>query len=352
MVLALTSPIWAAPTRPRRMASPVSNCAGVYPDGPRQRPEITLVGVTGGTGLSAVGGLLAAGVQPHRLAALTRSPSSPASQQLATLGVRLIPGDLDDAASVRRAMRGATRVYVHALAADSGDEGERQLARAQTLSDALAPSQPCDDVARHLVFNSAAGIGRAQSRKLPLQIRQKGDVESLFARNSTFSHTFLRPAMFMEEWWKGYTRGAVLEGTLRLSLPSDKKLQLTAVRDVGFAAARALCAPHAFAGRVLPLAGDELTPLQMAAAFAHAQRSDVRYSRMPAWPLALLKPQLWRIVRFLEDPGYGIDVAACRKEHPWMLTFAQFLEATRWADASRSYSSVRYADADAFANRA
>ncbi len=154
--------------------------------------------------------------------------------------------------------------------------------------------------------------------------------------------------MFMEEWFKSYTRPGVLRGTLTLSLPPGLPIQLTSVRDVGYAAALALRAPHAYAGRVVPLAGDELTPTQMAAAFAQAQQAPVRFKPVPAWPLALLKRELYDIVRFLRDVGYGIDVAATRQQYPWLLTFPQFLELTRWADATRSYEhGVRYLDADA-----
>jgi uncharacterized protein YbjT (DUF2867 family) len=61
---------------------------------------------------------------------------------------------------------------------------------------------------------------------------------------------------------------------------------LVAARDVGLAAANALSSkdPSAFAGRIMPLAGDELTPLQMAAAFSKAQGGmHIKHSSPPAW---------------------------------------------------------------------
>jgi hypothetical protein len=151
-----------------------------------------------------------------------------------------------------------------------------------------------------------------------------------------------------EEWWKSYTRPGVLRGTLALALPRDRPLQLTAVRDVGAAAAAALADPARFAGVAFDLAGDELTPCAMADAFAAAQRSPVRTLALPAWPLALLRPGLYDVVRFLRDAGYGVDVAACRREFPTLLSFPDFLGLTRWGDASRTYQAgVRYDDAEA-----
>jgi hypothetical protein len=179
---------------------------------------------------------------------------------------------------------------------------------------------------------------------------QKAAVEAVL-RDPSFRlrTTMLRPALFMEELWKRYTRPSILRrGTLALALPRDAPLQLTAVRDVGAAAAAAFARPSRYAGAVVDLAGDELTPAAMADAFAAAQRSPVCALALPAWPLRLMNPGLYDIVRFMRDSGYGVDVAACRREHPHMLSFPDFLALTCWADEARSYEGgVRYDDVEA-----
>lgn len=66
----------------------------------------------------------------------------------------------------------------------------------------------------------------------------------------------------------------------------DRPLQLVAARDVGLAAATALTSsnPGEWAGQRLPLAGDELTPLQMCEAFSKAQGGmPIKHSCPPAW---------------------------------------------------------------------
>lgn len=179
-------------------------------------------------------------------------------------------------------------------------------------------------------------------------MRQKAAAEAVL-RDPRYGlrTTVLRPAMFMEEFWKAYTRPGVLSGTFSLALPSDCAMQLTAVRDVGVAAAKALAAPERFAGMAVDLAGDELTPAKMAHAFAAAQHAPVRVRALPAWPLVLLKPPLYDLVRFLCDAGYGVDVADSRRQHPYLLSFNDFLAQTRWDDAARSYEDgVRYADVE------
>lgn len=46
---------------------------------------------------------------------------------------------------------------------------------------------------------------------------------------------------------------------------------------------------------------------------------------------------MWRITTFLREKGFEADVAACRTKFPGMLSFEQFLAATCWGDAARTY---------------
>lgn len=67
---------------------------------------VLLVGVTGGTGSSVLSGLLASGVPSSTLCVLTRNPTSDAARRLASRGVRLVAGDLDDPSTVDKALEG------------------------------------------------------------------------------------------------------------------------------------------------------------------------------------------------------------------------------------------------------
>jgi uncharacterized protein YbjT (DUF2867 family) len=311
-----------------------------------------LIGVTGGTGAAAMAGFLDAGVPFSSLTVLSRSPSSLRAQSLARHGARVVQTDLDDPVEVLKAVQLVDGVYVHALAGDSSASEERQKPRAILLARALKAASDRDGKSRHLVFNSTAGAGRSTRMPRPMQL--KTAVEDFFSSTSAsggFTFTSVRPAMFMEEFWKRYTRPQILaQGRFALALPSDTPLQLTAVHDVGRLAAEALCQPRAYAGRSIDLAGDELTPAQMASAFGTAQHSPVRFKPMPAWPLWFIQRDLFSITTFLRESGYGVDMRLCKAEFPWLMSFRQFLERTRWADASLSYdgSGVNYTDADPF----
>ncbi|KIZ01327.1 hypothetical protein MNEG_6638 [Monoraphidium neglectum] len=118
---------------------------------------------------------------------------------------------------------------------------------------------------------------------------------------------------------------------------------------MGTAAAAAFRDPSRFAGRNIPLAGDELTPLQMCEAFAAAQGGGpVKHSCPPAWLFWFLSKDLWRITRFLRNTGFKADRAACVADFPGLLTFREFLAATSWGDAGRAYEDgIEFASAAA-----
>ncbi len=73
---------------------------------------ILLVGVTGGTGRSVLGGLLAAGIHNSSLKVLTRNPQGSAAKWFEAQGVGVIAGDLDDADNVKNVVQGKVGVGV------------------------------------------------------------------------------------------------------------------------------------------------------------------------------------------------------------------------------------------------
>eukprot|EP00898_Chlorokybus_atmophyticus_P006668 jgi/Chlat1/7001/Chrsp56S06694 len=286
---------------------------------PPSNDPILLIGVTGGTGFSAVQGFLSANVEPSRLSIMTRDASKPQPQALARMGCRLVEADLDDESSLKVALQGARKV-------------ERGLRLARAGRDAGV---------EHLVYNSAGGVGRNSG---VAQIDQKGAVEAAL-RDHGVPSTMLRAALFMEEFWKKYTRPSILKGSFPFALPLDTKLQLVSVRDMGRVAAMVLARKdNKYINQAFELAGDELSIQQICEAFSRAQGYPVTHKQVPAWLVWLIKRELYHIVRFYRDEGYKADVARCRSEFEGLLTFEDFLQATRWADQARTWDAgVRYA---------
>src|SRR4051812_43762210 len=212
-------------------------------------PE-TLVLVTGGTGSqggATVTHLLAA--KKVRVRVLTRNVESPKAKSLAARGAELVKGDFDDVASLRTALAGVSAAFSVQQWTEKGGTAAEEL-HGKRFADAVkAAGSP------HLVYSSAEGVERKSGL---------GHYESKWAieqhiRDLQLRATILRPVGFMDAFGaKAMQRGMFL-GMFKASLGLTHRVQFVATHDIGWFAARALEDPQRYAGRVIPLAGDELS---------------------------------------------------------------------------------------------
>jgi hypothetical protein len=107
----------------------------------------------------------------------------------------------------------------------------------------------------------------------------------------------------------------------------NKPMQLIALRDIGWFAARAFTRPDEFAGRCLSLAGAELTFDQANEIFKAKVGND-----MPSTYGVLAKVLLWVVkeagetFKWLNEDGYGADIKDLRRMHPGLMDFGTWLE--------------------------
>jgi len=234
-----------------------------------------LIGVTGGTGMRAVKGFLDQG-QPH-LRAMTRKVdlARPALAQLAQAGVQLVEADLDVPASLDAAFADVSHVYCHATSGDYSKADPAEVERAKRVAAAAQKAG-----IQHLVYNSSGGADRDSG--IP-HIEQKYAVEQVF-REAGLPTTMIRSCLFMEEFWKKYTRPSILNGKFRFSVQADRPLHLVSTKDVGRVAAAIMRQRERYVGRAIELAGDVLTPEKMATVFSQVQHQPVKHQEVPFPP--------------------------------------------------------------------
>lgn len=75
-------------------------------------PNILIVGATGQQGGGVVDALLATKTHNDEIYALSRNKSSPAARALTARGVHIVEGDLEDKASLERALYGCNSAYL------------------------------------------------------------------------------------------------------------------------------------------------------------------------------------------------------------------------------------------------
>ena len=107
---------------------------------------VLVSGATGNQGGAVTRALLESG---HKVRALTRNKKSSRARRLADQGVELMQGNLDDAESLGRALRGIDSFYLMGSPQEVGVDGETKQGIA------LADAAKGADV-RHLVYGSVA----------------------------------------------------------------------------------------------------------------------------------------------------------------------------------------------------
>ena len=248
-------------------------------------------------------------------------------------GVELFEANLDDENSLTAAFAGISAVYCHATSADSAKPDPLEIERAHRVAQAAKKAN-----IKHFVYNSAGGADRNSGIS---HIEQKYKVEQILKQ--AVPTTMLRACLFMEEFWKKYTRPSILKGVFRFSIQPDKPLHLITTKDMGRVAAYMMKHPSKYIGKEIELAGDMLTPQQMAEAFSKVQGMPVVYKEIPAWIfLLLLRRELFALIVWYRTKGYQADVKYLREEEfPGLLTtFTQFLEESNWANADLTYESL------------
>lgn len=295
--------------------------------------KVLLIGVTGGTGSNAVKGLLEQNVSDLRAITRKIDLERPSLSKLHHSGVELVEADLDDEASLQAAFVGVSAVYCHATAPDSAKPDPQEIARAQRVAQAAQQAN-----VSHFVYNSAGGVDRNSGIS---HIEQKQQVEQIL-KQANLPTTMLRACLFMEEFWKQYTRPSVLKGTFRFAVQPDRPLHLITTKDMGRVAAYVMKHRSQYVGQAIELAGDVLTPQQMAEAFSKVQEIPVTYKTIPPRIFLLLfRKSLFDLIQWYRKQGYQADVPHLRAEFPGLLTtFAQFLEETDWANAALSYHDL------------
>jgi uncharacterized protein YbjT (DUF2867 family) len=255
--------------------------------------------------------------------ALTRDSAKSAARALAQAGAQLFQGDLDDPASIRRALEGTWGVFSVQNFMESGFDGE--IRQGKAVADAAKAAG-----VQHFVYTSV--VSADQETGLP-HFESKGQIEQHIAR-SGLSYTILRPAFFMQNWFN-YMREPILNGTLPLPLSQQTRLQQISVEDIGEIAAMAFQNPANWSGRTIELAGEELTMQRVVETLSRVLNRNVKYVQVP-WEQFRQSAgeEMTKMYRWFNDVGYHVDIAALRKECPNLSTLEQVLRHQDWASAA------------------
>src|SRR5258708_28494300 len=241
-----------------------------------------------------------------KLRALTRNPQSHAAQLLASQGVELLHGDLEDAASVARAAAGVYCIYSVQDFWAVGARGEVQ--QGKKVADAAKKAG-----VKHFVYSSVGGAER--NTGIP-HWESKWEVEK-YIRSLGLPVTVIRPVTFMEGYYIDQVEIGLLKGKLVDPVSGDKPYQTIATDDIGAFVTLAFERSTAFIAKELEIAGSELTNSEAAKIFSRVLGKPVKFQKLPL-PLVrlVLGKEFYLMFRWFNEAGYKADIPGLRRAYP------------------------------------
>ncbi len=266
------------------------------------KDKILVTGATGQQGGAVARELLAAG---HSVRAMTRKPDSDAAQALAALGAEVVAGDLDDTASLAAALDGVWGVFAVQNSWEAGIEGEEEQGKriAQLAKDAGV---------QHFVYTSVGGADRKTG--IP-HFDNKFRVEEKVRSLGFPSYTVLRPVFFMENFLSPWYKPAMDEGNLAISMPSDTKLQMIAVADIGKYGRMAFEQHDKMNGKAIELAGDDMTMPRAAEIISKASDKSISFFQVPIEEVRKFSDDFALMFEWFDRVGYDSDIQGNAKEY-------------------------------------
>jgi len=263
---------------------------------------ILVTGATGQQGGATARELLAGG---HKVRAMTRKPDGEAAQALAALGAEIVHGDLNDAASLTRALAGAWGVYAVQNTWEAGVEQEEVQGKRMVAAAKEAGLQ-------HYVY---ASVGSAHRKTGIPHFDNKWRVEEAVRGAGFPSWTILRPVFFMENWTSPWFKPYIDQGNVAIGIPGDRKLQHIAVADIGKYAALAFEQHESLNGQAIDIAGDELSPNEVAAILSEITGRTLAHYQVPLDEVRKASEDFALMLEWFDAVGYDADIAGNAKRY-------------------------------------
>ena len=231
--------------------------------------------------------------------------------------MELVKGDFEDVASLRTALAGVSAAFSVQQWTEKGGTAAEEL-NGKRFADAVKASG-----SPHLVYSSAEGVERKSGL---------GHYESKWAieqhiRDLKLPATILRPVGFMDTFGAAAIPRGMFLGMFRANIGVSHRVQFVATYDIGWFAARALEEPERYAGRVIPLAGDELSVGEIIGTFKTVTGRKPWVAPIPAFLAKKMMPkEFLDMFTWIREKGFKADIAQVRQEYPQLLTFAGWLK--------------------------
>ncbi|KAB2571857.1 hypothetical protein DBV05_g9505 [Lasiodiplodia theobromae] len=293
---------------------------------------ILVTGATGKQGGAVIKALINSGADITILS-VTRDPSSASAQALASTSpkIQLIKGDLNNPASIFSSapepIHAVFSIQTPTTATDNQNASDTEYDQGAALIDAAIAAGSV----KHFVQTSVDRHGaRSASNptKVPHFISKHKIEQHLLARAPAagMTWTIVQPVAFLENFGSAQM-GPAFAAMWKTTLGWERPLQLVSAVDIGRVAAAALVEEERYAGRMIPLAGEEIALGRVREIYREV-KGGAELPMVPDEVAAGIFEGSYdtkMMFEFFVEEGYGADVEALRREFPGMLDYKAWL---------------------------
>ena len=249
---------------------------------------IVVFGATGAQGGGLARAILNDPNTEFAVRAVTRDSNSDKAKELAKMGAEVVTADVDDPASVRRALDGAYGAYFVTFYW-AHFSPEKETAEASTYAQAAKDAglkhviwSTLEDVREYVPLDDDRMPTLMGKYKVP-HFDGKGQSDKFFTEAGV-STTFLRASFYWDNFiYFGLGPKKGEDGKLYLTLPiGDAPMAGITAEDIGKCAYGIFKRGSEMIGKTVGIAGEHLTGKQMAKAMSKALGREVIYNKIPA----------------------------------------------------------------------
>ena len=276
-----------------------------------------IIFVTGGTGNQ--GGAVARNLieQGFTIKVLTRNPNSIKSENLKTMNIEVVKGDLNNADTYREYLKNVYGIF----SVQTFENGvEKEINQGITLA-TLAKEFGI----KHFLYSSVfgadlnTGVAHMESKfKIENHIKQIG-----------LPFTIIRPTSLFENFLIPQVKKGILKGKLVQAIHRNTVLQYIAAEDIGKAAAKIFQESEMYLGKTIPLATEQLSTQEVADKFSEVLNKKIEYKKLPVLVTRLfLGKNLYKMFKWMtEISSFQKEVVdLTKKEFPNPISLKTWIE--------------------------
>ena len=272
---------------------------------------LVVFGATGNQGGGVVNCILkdAELSKQYKIRAVSRDPSSSASQTLKQAGAEVVKGDIENAESVQSALKDAHAVFLATYSVYDDQLRARELRQGKSIADAAVAAG-----AKHFIYSTLDNTQAFHNGKLEhmAHFDGKNDVEQ-YIRSLPIKSAFFAPGSFMQNFHTNQGPKPLGDGTygvFNFISPNAKIPLIDTQGDTGKYIGAYLAEPEKYEGKVFWAATELKTYPEITKIISEATGKTVVYKQIPRevfasfMPSPLMADYFTDMGEWIQDYGY------------------------------------------------